>query len=87
MFAEDISEDFSEDRRYHLKLVDFKSISGYLRNLRGRLLSSQEFSEVLALSVFTLPVLLFLGLFENTKENLKNTKDFLTLRTLKNLGK
>ena len=32
-------------------------------------------------------VLLFLGLFENTKENLKSTKDFLTLRTLKNLGK
>ena len=30
------------------------------------------------------PVLLFLGLFENTKENLKNTKDFLTVRTLKN---
>ena len=30
------------------------------------------------------PVLLFLGFFENTKENLKNTKDFLTLRTLKN---
>ena len=27
------------------------------------------------------PVLLFLGLFENTKENLKNTKDFLILRT------
>ena len=33
------------------------------------------------------PVLLFLGLFENTKENLKNTKDFLTLRTLKNPAK
>ena len=33
------------------------------------------------------PVLLFLGLFENTKENLENTKDFLTLRTLKNPGK
>ena len=31
------------------------------------------------------PVLLFLGLFENAKENLKNTKDFLTLRTLKTL--
>ena len=32
------------------------------------------------------PVLLFLGLFENSKENLKNTKDLLTLRTLKNIG-
>ena len=40
MFAEDISEDFSEDRRYHF--TGFYSISGYLRNLRGRLLSSEK---------------------------------------------
>ena len=33
---------------------------------------------------FNHPVLLSLGLFENTKEDLKNTKDFLTVRTLKN---
>ena len=53
MFAEDISEDFSEDRRYHFYWV-FYSISGYLRNLRGRLLSSEKFSEVFTLWVFTL---------------------------------
>ena len=29
-------------------------MSGYLRNLRGRLLSSEKFSEVFALWVFTL---------------------------------
>ena len=52
MFAEDISEDFSEDRRYHFYW--FLSISGYLRNLRGRLLSSEKFSEVFTLWVFTL---------------------------------
>ena len=49
MFAEDISE----DRRYHF-YTGFYSISGYLRNLRGRLLSSEKFSEVFALWVFTL---------------------------------
>ena len=60
MFAEDISEDFSEDRRYHF-YTGFYSISGYLRNLRGRLLSSEKFSEVFTLWVFTLkpfPVLI-----------------------------
>ena len=46
MFAEDISEDFSEDRRYHFYCILYR-ISGYLRNLRGRLLSSENFSEVL----------------------------------------
>ena len=49
MFAEDISEDFSD-----LTFTGFDSISGYLRNLRGRLLSSEKFSEVFALWVFTL---------------------------------
>ena len=42
MFAEDISEDFSD-----LAFTGIYSISGYLRNLRGRLLSSEKFSEVL----------------------------------------
>ena len=42
MFAEDISEDFSD-----LTFTGIYSISGYLRNLRGRLLSSEKFSEVL----------------------------------------
>ena len=49
IFAEDISEDFSD-----LTFARFYSISGYLRNLRGRLLSSEKFSEVFTLSVFTL---------------------------------
>ena len=49
MFAEDISEDFSD-----LTFTGFYSISGYLRNLRGRLLSSEKFSEVFTLWVFTL---------------------------------
>ena len=49
MFAEDISEDFSD-----LTFTGFYSISGYLRNLRGRLLSSERFSEVFTLWVFTL---------------------------------
>ena len=49
MFAEDISEDFSD-----LTLTGIYSISGYLRNLRGRLLSSEKFSEVFTLWVFTL---------------------------------
>ena len=49
MFAEDISEDFSD-----LTSTGFYSISGYLRNLRGRLLSSEKFSEVFTLWVFTL---------------------------------
>ena len=51
-FAEDISEDFSEDTRYHFYWI--QSISGYLRNLRGRLLSSEKFSEVSTLWVFSL---------------------------------
>ena len=50
MFAEDISEDFSEDGRYHF--TGFESISGYLRNLRGRLFSSEKFSDVFTLWVF-----------------------------------
>ena len=37
-----------------ITFTGFKCISGYLRNLRGRLLSSEKFSEVLALWVFTL---------------------------------
>ena len=41
IFAEDISEDLSD-----LTFTGFY-ISGYLRNLRGRLLSSEKFSEVL----------------------------------------
>ena len=49
MFAEDISEDFSD-----ITFIGFWSVSGYLRNLRGRLLSSEKFSEVFALWVFTL---------------------------------
>ena len=49
MFAEDISEDFPD-----LTFTGFYSISGYLRNLRGRLLSSEKFSEVFTLWVFTL---------------------------------
>ena len=52
MFTEDISGDFSEDRRYHF--TGFYRISGDLRNLRGRLLSSQKFSHVFTLRVFTL---------------------------------
>ena len=49
MFAEDISEDFSD-----LTFTGFYSISGYLRNRRGRLLSSEKFSEVFTPWVFTL---------------------------------
>ena len=49
MFAEDISEDFS-----YLTFTGIYSISGYLRNLRGRLLSSERVSEVFTLWVFTL---------------------------------
>ena len=51
-FAENISEAFSEDRRYHF-YTGFQSISGCLRNLRGRLLSSEKFSEAFTLWVFT----------------------------------
>ena len=51
MFAEDISEDFLEGRTYHLYWI--LEYSGYLRNLRRRLLSSEKFSEVFALWVFT----------------------------------
>ena len=54
MFAEDISEDFSEDGRNHFYWI-LESISGKnFRNLRGRLLSSEKFSEVFTLWVFTL---------------------------------
>ena len=49
MFTEDISEDFSD-----LTFTGFYSISGYLRNLRGRLLSSEKVLEVFTLWVFTL---------------------------------
>ena len=37
-----------------ITFTGFYSISGYLRNLRGRLLSSEKFSEVFTLWVFTL---------------------------------
>ena len=37
-----------------ITFAGFYSISGYLRNLRGRLLSSEKFSEVFTLWVFTL---------------------------------
>ena len=51
MFAEDISEDFSEGRRYHFYwIVEYFWIS---LNLRGRLLFSEKFSEALPLWVFT----------------------------------
>ena len=49
MLAEDISEDFSD-----LTFTGFYSISGYLRNLRGRLLSSEKFPEVFIVWVFAL---------------------------------
>ena len=49
MFAKDISEDFSDST-----FTGIYSISGYLRNLRGRLLSSERFLEVFTLWVFTL---------------------------------
>ena len=65
MFAEDISEDFSD-----LTFTGFYRISGYLRNLRGRSLSSEKFSEVFTLWVFTLkpfPENLFRG-FEGLME-------------------
>ena len=45
MFAEDISEDFSQ-KIEDITFTGFYSMSGYLRNLRGRLLSSENFSEV-----------------------------------------
>ena len=47
MFAEDIAEDFSEDRRYHVSwiLEEYFWISSK---------SSEKFSEVFALWVFTL---------------------------------
>ena len=47
MFAEDISEEFSD-----ITSTGSYSISGYLRNLRGRLLSSEKFSEVFTLLGF-----------------------------------
>ena len=39
--------------RYHFYWI-FASIFGYLRNLRGRLLSSEKFSQVFTLWVFAL---------------------------------
>ena len=48
-----------------ITFTGFYSISGYLRNLRGRLLSSEKFSEVFTLWVFTLkpfPVYVFSSL-------------------------
>ena len=45
-----ISEDFSGDRGYHFTVV--LSISGYLRSLCGRSLSSAKFSEVWNLKPF-----------------------------------
>ena len=68
MFAEDISEDFSD-----LTFTGFYSISGYLRNLRGRLLSSEKFSEVFTLWVFTLkpfPALRSTSTSAQSQENL-----------------
>ena len=44
MFTEDIWKDFSEDRRYNLYCI--LEYFGYLRNLRGRLFSSEKFSEI-----------------------------------------
>ena len=59
MFAEDISEDFSD-----ITFTGFECISGYLRNLRGRLLSSEKVSEVFTHWVFTLkPFPVLMGLF------------------------
>ena len=52
MFAEDVLEEFSEDR--NTAFTGISSISGYLRDLRGRLLSSEKFSEVFTLWVSTL---------------------------------
>ena len=52
MFAEDISED--SQKIEDITFGGFETISGCLRNLRGRLLSSEKFSEVFALWVFTL---------------------------------
>ena len=53
MFAEDISEDFSQ-KIEDITFTGFLSISGNLRILRGRLLSSEKFSEFFTLWVFTL---------------------------------
>ena len=44
---------FLEDRRYHL-LLDFRVFLDFLQNLRGRLLSSEKFSEFLTIWVSTL---------------------------------
>ena len=55
MFAQDISEDLSEDRRDHFYcILEYLWISS--RNLHGRLLSSEKFSEdfFFSLWVFTL---------------------------------
>ena len=46
MFAEDISEDFS-DSTFFLDFIE--SFWRYFRNLRGRLRSSERFSEVFTL--------------------------------------
>ena len=53
MFAEDIFQKISQ-KIEDITFPGFYSISGYLRNLRGRLLSSEKFSEVCTLWVFTL---------------------------------
>ena len=63
MFAEDISEDFSEDRRYHF-YTGFDSISGYLRSLRGRLLGGRQ---VLRKNACFMP---FLAVFRTYEVNL-----------------
>ena len=54
MFAEDISLQKISQKIEDITFTGFYSISGYLRNLRGRLLSSEKFSEVFTLWVFTL---------------------------------
>ena len=54
MFAEDISEDFSEDKRYHF-YTGFYSISGDIFEIFAEdCFFSEKFSGVLTLWVFTL---------------------------------
>ena len=69
--------------------VEFKGGSHHNRNPHNRRNRQNRHSRLLALyrqNRQNVPVLLFLGLFENTKENLKTPRISLTLRTLKNLG-
>ena len=47
MFAEDISEDFLEDRRHHLLLLDFRLLLDIFEIF-------EKFSDFLTLRVFTL---------------------------------